>query len=473
MKPDERRAQYACDVTYCCNKELAFDYLRDRIALGRHRSRTRLDLEKLVHGRSRSDELVLRGLCFGIVDEADSVLVDEAKTPLIISAGKEIDDIEEQVYETAVQLAARLEPGLDFEINHRERAIRLTESGEELLEELAQELRGVWKGPNRRSQFVGQALSALHLFERDKHYLVNEGQVQIIDEYTGRLMPDRSWERGLHQMIEAKEGCEITGHTDAQAKISYQRFFTRYQRLAGMTGTAKEIADELWSVYHLATVKVPTHRPVQRRDLGQQVHATAEERWDAVVSRILALREQGRAILVGTRSVAASEHLSARLEAAGVPHQVLNARQDAEEAEIVAAAGESGRVTVATNMAGRGTDIELSPETLAAGGLHVIATERHEARRIDRQLFGRCGRQGDPGSFEEIVSLEDELVTAHAAPMAAAASAPGSDPHSKVRRAAVRVAQRRAEALHAKIRRRLLEADQNESQRLAFSGRGE
>src|SRR3990170_4095314 len=223
-------------------------------------------------------------------------------------------------------------------------------------------------------------------------------------------MADRSWERGLHQMIEAKEGCPITGQQETLARISYQKFFRRYLRVAGMTGTAREVARELWAVYRLPVVTIPTNRPVRRTRVPDQVYVTADAKWAAIVDSLRRLHAEGRPVLVGTRSVSASEHLSELLKAAGLPHQVLNAGQDQEEAEVIAIAGSCGRITVATNMAGRGTDIRLGPGVAELGGLHVLATERHEARRIDRQLFGRGGRQGDPGSFQLIVSLEDEIV---------------------------------------------------------------
>ena len=476
MDPDSKRKQYACDVTYCTNKDLAFDYLRDRITLGAVRSRARLQIERLAHGRSRESRLLLRGLHFAIVDEADSVLVDEARTPLIISAGGETDEAEEQIYRTAVALALELDPGSDFTTNPRERRAKVTPAGEERLAGLAKPLDGIWTGPLRRKEFVSQALTALYLFEKDRHYLLHDGKVQIIDEYTGRTMPDRTWQRGLHQMIEVKEGCAITGHAEPVAQISYQRFFRRYLRLAGMTGTVSEVAGELWSVYRLPVARVPTNRPVQRRSLGARVHTSAEARWQDVVASIQAMHDAGRPVLVGTRSVGASEHLSRLLDEAVLPHRVLNARQDQEEAEIVAQAGEWGRITVATNMAGRGTDIRLMPESAEAGGLHVIVTERHESQRIDRQLLGRCGRQGDPGSYEVIVSLEDELVDTHGRGFARVARAMGQadGPLSpRLRRLTVRLAQRRAERVYAGIRRALLRMDERVETQLAFSGRGE
>ncbi len=475
MEPAARRAAYACDVTYCTNKEVAFDYLKDRIALAGHPSRRQLDVEALDGGRDRRSELLHRGLHFAIVDEADSVLIDEARTPLIISARKH-DSLEEGVYQEAVEAARELRLGEHFTIDASERQVRINAEGAGLLAERLEPKGGLWRGPRRREEFVGQALSALHLFQRDQNYLVAPGpdgkdSVQIIDEYTGRVMPDRSWEQGLHQMIEMKEGVALTGRQDTLARISYQRFFSRYQRLAGMSGTAREVAGELWADYDLAVVTLPTHRPCLRRFVREQVCVTAEEKWAAVVERVAALHAEGRPLLVGTRSVAASEIVAARLEARGIPHWVLNARQDAEEAAIVAAAGQPGRVTVATNMAGRGTDIALAEGVAGRGGLHVLATERHDAGRIDRQLFGRCARQGDPGSCEVVASLEDDLCGVHGGGLTSWGRRVPDAAGEVVRRQALRQAQRRAGRLHARIRRELLKADTQLDTLLAFSGR--
>jgi preprotein translocase subunit SecA len=471
MEPAARRAAYACDVTYCTNKEVAFDYLKDRLVLGRTASRLRLQLEQLTAGPSRLRQLLLRGLCYAIVDEADSSLVDEARTPLIIS-GQHDAAPQQQVYQTALALAAQLVLGRDFVITGRERAVRLTAAGQTWLADLAQAHGGLWLGRRRRDELVRQALTAQHLMQRDTHYLVHEGKVQIIDEFTGRLMADRSWEHGLHQLIETKVGCAITGLHEPLARISYQRFFRRYLRLAGMTGTAHEVRGELWSVYRLPVVTIPTNRPVRRHNMGTRVYATATGKWAAVVARMTELHHCGRPVLVGTRSVAASEHLGRLLAVAGLAHQVLNARQDKAEAEIIARAGEPGRITVATNMAGRGTDIRLAAGVSGAGGLYVIATEAHEARRIDRQLFGRCGRQGDPGSYEMLVSLEDELIAVYGGwqwlrhlTLGRRRLLPWLGP------CIVRQAQYAAERMHARMRRDLLAMDEHLETALAFSGR--
>lgn len=470
MDPATRHAAYACDITYCTNKEVAFDYLKDRIVLGRNAGRLHLQLERLGGERARLQHLLLRGLCYAIVDEADSVLVDEARTPLIISGAPDHAP-EQQVYQTALDLAAQLEPPRDFVLASRERSLQLTPAGQERLTDLAQMHRGVWTGRRRREELVRQALTALHEMQRDIQYLVRDGKVQIIDEFTGRVMGDRSWEHGLHQLIETKEGCTLTGLHEPLARISYQRFFRRYLRLAGMTGTAREVRNELWSVYRLPVVTVPTNRPVQRRSLGTRLYKTADTKWQAVVARIVSMHQSGRPLLVGTRSVAASEHLSTLLTAAGLPHQVLNARQDQEEAAIIIQAGAFGRITVATNMAGRGTDIRLGPGVRELGGLHVIASEGHEAGRIDRQLFGRCGRQGDPGSYELLAALEDDLFTSYASWWwRGLATVLGRQRVWGGQWLCTRT-QRTAEHTHARIRRDLLKVDEHLETALAFSGR--
>jgi preprotein translocase subunit SecA len=467
MQPDLRREAYRCDVTYCSNKEVAFDYLRDRMVLrGKPRAiAMRMDA---LSGAGAGQRLLLRGLRFAIVDEADSVLVDEARTPLILSTEAKQNQ-EELLHRQALELAQALGED-DYTI--REGNVEITDAGLDRLEDLGEPLGGVWRGPRRREQIVRQALSALHVFQRDKHYLVRDGKVVIIDENTGRLMPDRSWERGLHQLIEIKEGCEVTGRRETLARISYQRFFRRYIHLAGMTGTASEVASELWAVYRLRVAKVPTNEPVRRTRRADSIYGRTGLKWRAVVERIRELRAAGRPVLVGTRTVGASEALARELDAAGIPYRLLNARQDREEAEIVARAGEPGCVTVATNMAGRGTDIKLAPGVAEAGGLHVIATELNDSARIDRQLFGRCGRQGDPGSCEAILAIEEDLVSSFL-PFAAdrlrhLSAVPTSLGHS-----VFAAAQWRAERAHSRARRDLLDLDDYLGDVLAFSGGGE
>jgi preprotein translocase subunit SecA len=469
VSPHERRPQYDCDITYCTNKDVTFDYLRDRLRLKGRPRPLRHALGK-VTGQGGDSGLNLRGLHFAIVDEVDSVLVDEARTPLILSAETDSGALE-RIYREALEIVAQLKEGPDFVIEHQRTHIRVTEDGKKRLGELAAGKRGLWTGPNRREELARQALSATHLFHRDQQYLVVEGKVQIVDEFTGRVMPDRSWERGLHQMIEVKEGCELTGQRETLARISYQRFFRRYIRLAGMTGTAKEISGELWAVYRLKVMRVPTRKPVQRKIEPLQIFETQAQKWEAVVASIRREHEKGRPVLVGTRSVQASETLAAMLADAGLDHRLLNARQDKEEADIVAQAGKPGWITVATNMAGRGTDIKLAPESLAAGGLHVIVTELSESGRVDRQLFGRCARQGDPGSCEIFASYEDDIITRYAslAP-GIAGKAPGKDLTGP---ALFKFAQRRAERIHGMMRQEVLEMDDYLGDLLAFAGRPE
>ena len=406
-----RQQAYASDVTYCTNKELVFDYLRDRLALGRRRTRAchRLDQMLRTEAVREAGGLVLRGLHFAIVDEADGLLIDEARTPLILSGLQQEAGGDGEVYPVALEIARRLEPGRDFELSGGERSARLTEHGARGVTEACAGLNGIWGIRRAREEMIRQALCALNYFHRDVQYILADGKVQIVDEYTGRVMPDRSWEHGMHQLIEAKEGCAITQRKGTLEKITYQQFFRRYRHLCGMTGTAVEVAGELNAVYGLRVVRIPTNRRSARRNGGRRLFVSAEQKWQAVIETAAAAVGDGRAVLIGTRSVEASEQVSALLTRAGQRHVVLNARQDGQEAAIVSGAGQPGCITVATNMAGRGTDIALHANVLANGGLHVILTEYHESRRIDRQLFGRAGRQGDPGSHEAIVALDDEL----------------------------------------------------------------
>jgi preprotein translocase subunit SecA len=474
--PTEKRAAYAADICYCTNKDLGFDYLRDSLTLEAHRGRARLLLEKALERGDRMDRLLLRGLQFAIVDEIDSVLVDEARTPLII-AGSDQREADEHLYSAAIELVSELDADTDFKIDREDRAARLTEKGRKHLGELAQRLPHKWRSKRAREELVQQALSALHLFELDKHYLIRDGKVHIIDEYTGRVMPDRSWERGLHQLIEIKEGCELTSRQGTLARITYQRLFRRYLRVGGMSGTVEEIRPELEAVYGLRTVQVPPNRPCQRRDLGCRVYARTAQKWEAIAGTVASLQTDGRPVLVGTRSVAASEELSKELESRSIEHVVLNARQDDVEAGIVAQAGTLGRVTVATNMAGRGTDIHLTDDTRRLGGLHVILTEFHESPRIDRQLYGRCARQGDPGTYESIVCLEDEIFQQHAATSAngiATRYAGRSGPLPRWTGAYLRMlAQRTAEWKNGQTRRATIALDKKLDSALGFAGRTE
>jgi preprotein translocase subunit SecA len=474
--PQDRQRAYACDLTYCTNKELVFDYLRDRLALGARRGRARLLVDELFKTRLalQSQRLLLRGLHFAIVDEADSVLIDEARTPLILSGMPDEAENDTGLYETALDFARRLLPGEDFQVLANRKAIRLTAQGEGRMAELTAGLQGLWAIRRAREELVQQALSALHFFRRDVQYIIADGKVQIVDEYTGRVMPDRSWERGLHQLIEAKENCAITERRHTLARITYQRFFRRYLHLCGMTGTAVETAGELRAVYGLRVVRIPTNRPLRRTNLGTQIFRTAALKWNAVVDSVNAATRQGRPVLIGTRSVDASEHVGELLLKAGLQPVILNARQDRQEAEIVASAGQPARVTVATNMAGRGTDIQLHPAVREAGGLHVILTEYHESGRIDRQLFGRAGRQGDPGSYESIVALDDELFQRFVGKQLLRIVTIGVRLTRKVPpvigRALKGYSQSGAERLHGHVRRMTLAEDHRWNKSLGFAG---
>jgi preprotein translocase subunit SecA len=490
----DKRAAYACEVAYCTGKEMVFDYLRDRVAAGARASVAQLSARQLWGAMASAP--VLRGLHFAIVDEADSILIDEARTPLILAVKAGAFEHAPHMPQ-ALQWAAELQAGQDYVLDAGRRQISLTAAG---CARLAQRARGVgdahgggpdghdgqgrqtekdekekdekgpWQAAHAREHLVAQALRALHLFERDRHYLVDaEGAVQIIDEYTGRVLPGRTWEQGLHQMIECKEGMDLSERTKTLARITYQRFFARYLRLAGMTGTAREMARELAVVYRLDTVSIPTHKPSARRYRSDTVCPTAAEKWLTVVQQVARLQARGQPVLVGTRSVQASEALSQQLRQHGLVHQVLNARQDADEAAVVAAAGQRGAITVATNMAGRGTDIALGEGVAELGGLCVLLTEYHESPRIDRQLLGRCARQGQPGECLAVVALDDDLFVQHggaALGWLRRLSRPPGFAVTRVRRAA----QARAEAMHARTRRDATQRDRQLEQSMGFSG---
>jgi len=474
--PSERRFAYGCDITYCTNKDVVFDYLRDTMRLKERVHPLLRQADRLCDPFSEGAALHQRGLCFAIVDEADSVLIDEARTPLIIS-GESGGEAEERFLRQALALAETLVKGRDYLLDSSRRTVSLTDSGKEAVKRASRTLGPLWQGIVRREEVVVKALSALHLFYRDEHYLVAEAKIQIIDEFTGRVMPDRSWEKGQHQLIEIKEGCEITRRRETLARISYQRFFRRYLRLSGMTGTAREVKRELWSVYRLPVVKIPPNRPVRRKMAGDRLYRAREQKWDAVVERILSLHEKGCPVLVGTGSVAASEQVSALLtKRSPVMHSVLNARQNRDEADVVARAGEVGAVTIATNMAGRGTDIKLSEEAKAIGGLHVILTERYEAGRIDRQLAGRCARQGDLGCCEAILSMEDRLMVEGRGlgkAMTHLMMILGIPGWAAVGARAMLRAQRKTERRHARTRREMLKYDEKTGTQLSFTGRSE
>ncbi len=465
-----RRAAYRGDIVYVANKEVAFDALRDRLRMGGAPDELRLKLARLAGTDRAGGEPVLAGLDVAIVDEADSVLVDEVRTPLILA--ESTDRAAEARWAAAAHaFADALAEGPDYTIDHAERRVSLTDRGRETLEALAGQHGPAWQNRIRREEAVRSAIAARALFRRGEHYVVEEGAVVIVDEYTGRLMPERSWSGGLHQLVEHKEGVPVTAQKRTLASMTYQHFFRRYRTLAGMTGTAREVRGELAAVFGLATVTVPPRLPSRMRRLAPRIFPDQAAKWGAVAERVRELQSAGRPVLVGTRSVAASEAASAALGRAGVPHSVLNALNDAEEAAVIARAGERGVVTVATNMAGRGVHIGLGPGVAAAGGLHVILTERHDSGRIDRQLEGRTARQGEPGSTEAFLALDDPLVRLVRRPvLSALARAPG--PTGRVAQAALfRAAQRRQERLNRAARRALLARDRTLTDLFAYGGR--
>lgn len=473
MTMEQRRAAYACDITYCTHNQVAFDYLRDRLLLGNDRSRLRLELESLYNDNSRKDQLLLRGLCFAIVDEADSVLIDEARTPLIIT--REIDSTaHHSAYIEALNLANKMRYNTDFTIDEAEKTILLTQTGQHKLKELKTELQ---EGPDQiriREELVRQALHALYIMHKDQDYIVVDDKIVIIDAGTGRSMPDRSWEKGLHQMIEAKEGCPLTNNKEHIGRLTYQRFFKRYMHLGAMSGTAMEIQKELWSVYGLRVRQIPLHRPCLREKHSCNVHLETIDKWTEIITSVKKMQAIGRPVLIGTGSVADSELVSKKLTASGIRHQVLNARQSAKEAQIIAKAGNPRQVTVSTNMAGRGTDIPLGDGVAELGGLHVIAACRNDAKRIDRQLFGRCSRQGDPGSYQIILSLQDEWMLKHC-PLPLLKIMHWLKANSLpfqhfINSNIIRYTQRRIERQHYLARCALLKHDRQAGRMLAFSG---
>jgi preprotein translocase subunit SecA len=416
MGDQDRCKQYRCDITYGTGGDYGFDFLRDRLKVAGLKGQESPFWAPWVkdHRPPPSENKVQRDeLQFALVDEADSIFVDAAKTPLIINAGTRLATEEERrVFIWADKLAQQMTWNEHFEWDQKKQKLELLESGLQLIR---------WSNPPRGTyshamdkliEHVEQALMAHHRYHRDVQYMLEDGKVILIDEGSGRKQPNVHWRDGLHQAVEAKESMPITKPSDHAAQITFQKYFDLYEKLAGMTGTAAQNWWELWRVYGLWVVCVPTNMPCRREALPDRVFPNEDDKFDVVVAEAQRMIAEGRAILIGTRSVEKSEKLSARLTAAGIEHQVLNAKLHEKEAAIIAEAGKKGRVTVATNMAGRGTDIQPDPDVLAAGGLHVLGTERHESRRIDRQLEGRAGRQGDPGSCQFFLCLEDELLEA-------------------------------------------------------------
>jgi len=476
MKPEERKAAYACDITYVTNNELGFDYLRDNMAIYK-------------------EQLVLRDLHYAIIDEVDSVLIDEARTPLIISgqSGKSTslyeacdilarqlkrgDDVGEFSKMDAIMGIEQEENG-DFVVNEKDKVVNLTAEGIEKVEKFFH-IENLADPENLEIQNnIILALRAHNLMHRDKDYVVKEDQVLIVDEFTGRIMPGRRYSDGLHQAIEAKEHVKVKRESKTLATITFQNFFNKFEKKSGMTGTALTEEKEFRDIYGMDVVEIPTNRPVIRKDLHDAVYKTKKEKLNAIVEAVKEAHAKGQPVLVGTITIEASEQLSGMLRREGIQHKVLNAKFHELEAEIVADAGIHGAVTIATNMAGRGTDIKLDEEAKAAGGLKIIGTERHESRRIDNQLRGRSGRQGDPGESRFYISLEDDLMRLFGSEkmisMFNALGIPeGQEIEHKMLSKAIENAQKKIEGNNFGIRKNLLEYDQvnNEQREINYAER--
>ena len=476
MDNDERRAQYACDITYVTNNELGFDYLRDNMVIYK-------------------EQLVQRELHYAIIDEVDSVLIDEARTPLIISgqSGKST-----KLYEVCDILARQLERGEasgevtkmsaimgeeitetgDYVVNEKDKVVNLTEQGIKKVEKFFQ-IENLADPDNLEIQHnMNLALRAHSLMHRDQDYVVKDDQVLIVDEFTGRIMPGRRYSDGLHQAIEAKEHVKVKRESKTLATITFQNFFNKYTKKSGMTGTALTEEKEFRDIYGMDVIEIPTNKPIARKDLDDAVYMTKKEKFHAVVESIKEAHEKGQPVLVGTITIETSELLSGMLKRQGIPHKVLNAKFHELEAEIVAEAGRHGAVTIATNMAGRGTDIKLDEESRAVGGLKIIGTERHESRRIDNQLRGRSGRQGDPGESRFYISLEDDLMRLFGSErlmgvFKSLGVAENEQIEHKLLSKAIENAQKKIESNNYGIRKNLLEYDQvnNEQREIIYKER--
>ena len=459
---DERLDIYRRNVVYVTSKELVADFLRDQIMLGTLRTSGQTAVTLLNSEGAIRSPLLVPGLFNVLVDEADSLLIDEAVTPLIISNSPQ-DEPNADRYRAAAALAEHMKKGEHFTIDTEVRQVDMTDDGRDALDRLCEtDTTGFWKGSRRREELVQQALVAKYCFLRDEHYLIDpEGKIQIIDEFTGRVMADRSWRHGLHQAIEIKEAVKITADKENLARISFQRFFRQYPKMSGMTGTAWESRGEFWQIYNRTIVRIPTNKPCIREQLPTRFFDNQATKYEAVIARVVELNDKGVPVLIGTRSVASSEELSRRLTAAGRAHRVLNAAQNEQEATIIAEAGGIGKITVATNMAGRGTDIHLSRGVVELGGLHVISTEPQPSGRIDRQLFGRAARQGDPGTAQMFAAADDDLFLRHAPTMRKLWKTIGAD-------RLIHMAQGRAERLARFNRAQVLRSDDWMDQSVPF-----
>jgi preprotein translocase subunit SecA len=415
MSNTARREAYACDITYGTAKEFGFDFLRDRLLLRRiGEGSTDFLGGMLGHAGAMSGEKpVQREAFFALVDEADSILIDDAGTPLIIGAlPTEEEKIAAECHRWSASVVKLFEEDVHYEWEHDDRRAELTAAGRQMARALPLPEMMHAVGMTTVYEFLERAIKVEREYILDRHYVVRDGEIQIVDEFTGRIAEGRKWRDGIHQAVEAKEGVTVTTGTGQAARVTVQDFFLRYSNLAGMTGTAITSASELKRIYDLRVVSIPTNRPAIRQRFNTQIFPTSEHKWGAIVAEIIEMHSTGRPVLIGTRSIDKSEMLARMLDMVAIEHSVLNAHQVAREAEIVAEAGHVGRVTVSTNMAGRGTDIKLGPGVQELGGLHVICTEMHDAARIDRQLIGRCGRQGDQGTYRQYLALDDDILLA-------------------------------------------------------------
>ncbi len=410
MDSTARRHNYTKEIVYTTGKELLADFLRDRLAAHGNWNAARWQLQRQLGTAGTSGNApVMRGINTAIIDEADSVLIDEAVTPLIISQpqpNQALNDACLQAHKIADQLSAKE----DYQVDQHYREITLTSRGTAKIAALDTDFKGWFAAEERREELLLTALNAKEFYQQGQQYLIDSDKVVIIDEFTGRMMPDRSWRQGLHQAIEARENLPLTEPNETLAQLSFQNFFRLFNRLSGLTGTARETAAEFWDIYHLPVLPIPTNKPCQRKTLPAWVFPDQQSKWQALCTEVAECHKNGQPVLVGTRSVANSEKLAGMLAAIQIPYQLLNALKHREEAKIIATAGEAGQVTIATNMAGRGADIKLGAGVVKLGGLHVILAEQHESKRIDRQLQGRCARQGDPGSVRTYTSLDDAVL---------------------------------------------------------------
>ena len=458
MTPKEKQDVYNCDITYSTNNEIGFDYLRDNMVVNK-------------------EDRVQRSLNYCIIDEVDSILIDEARTPLIISGGKANSN---SLYIEANRAVKNLKEDEDYTVDLKTKSVSLTEEGSKKIEKILN-VKNLYDIDNAGLvHHLNQALKANYAFAKDVDYVVSDGQVIIVDQFTGRLMQGRQYSDGLHQAIEAKEGVTINVETKTMATITFQNLFRMYNKLSGMTGTAKTEEEEFRNIYNMYVICIPTNKPVIREDLADLVYATEKGKYKAIINTVKEIHSKGQPILIGTISVESNEHLSGLLKKAGLPHEVLNAKNHEREAEIIAKAGEKGAITLATNMAGRGTDIKLGEGVKELGGLCVIGTERHESRRIDNQLRGRAGRQGDPGMSQFFVSFEDDLMRRFGTDrIKMMLQSLGVDDdmaiRSKTLTKSIETAQKRVEGNNYDIRKSLLDYDNvlNEQREIIYNKRNE